>query len=55
MSRRNRSPWSANIHSCRMVILRHRVEEAAMEDISKNLLIAALPGGSYWLLGLLLL
>lgn len=31
------------------------IEEAAMEDFSKNLLIAALPGGSYWLLGLLLL
>jgi len=26
-----------------------------MNDLSTNLLIAALPGGSYWLLGLLLL
>ncbi|WP_156428619.1 hypothetical protein [Magnetospirillum sp. XM-1] len=55
MSRRNHRLRNANIHPSRMVILRHRVEEAAMEDFSKNLLIAALPGGSYWLLGLLLL
>jgi hypothetical protein len=31
------------------------MEDATMNDLSTNLLLAALPGGSYWLLGLLLL
>jgi len=30
-------------------------EDWAMNDLSANLLIAALPGGAYWLLGLWLL